>query len=196
MISMPNKYLTPVSPDTVFGEAIDHICKTRNPVMGSATLMQRDFLEKYKDEIIAFWNSQGRDGQKLYDNYHEKFSIGEDEQTKEKSKKKFEKKVKGFISAGMSREDAEYWASLNKEEIAEMKETLQVANHNQSIPQTQPQVNQEEIKKQERIDYLTRKIETDKKILENHPELKGTESYVRTETEIKELETELAKLKT
>jgi hypothetical protein len=122
---MPNKYAFPINPDVPWGEAIEHISKKRK--MGSATLTQLTLLETFKDEIIAFWTSQGRDGQKLYDVYHEKFSIDEDTQKTIKEAKLLAMRKKAYLKLGYSEEDAEFWAKLPKEEVERMMDIHKMA---------------------------------------------------------------------
>jgi hypothetical protein len=87
-----NKYSIPINPDAELGEAINHIIDVSG--YGSATFLMKDFMEKYREQLIDFWNQQGKDGQAVFDKWFKKWSMTKAEQEEAKAKKEKEKSEK------------------------------------------------------------------------------------------------------
>lgn len=99
--------------ETELGEAIDSIIDPSG--YGSATFLVKEFMEKHKDELIAFWNKQGKDGQATFDRLYKKWSMTKAEQEASKAQKELEKHnklIKQYEALGESKENGENFASL------------------------------------------------------------------------------------
>jgi len=99
--------------ETELGEAFDSIIDPTG--YGSATFIVKEFMEKHKDEMIGFWNRQGKDGKTIFDRWYVKWSMTKAEQAEAKVKKELEKHnktVNQYVALGETKESAENLASL------------------------------------------------------------------------------------
>lgn len=104
---MPNPYAISTFLDAELGEAINHIVDATG--FGSATFLIKEFMEKHKDDLIAFWNGQGKDGNTIYDKWLKKWSMTKAEQDAVKTRKereKYEKLITQYLGLGVDEKQA------------------------------------------------------------------------------------------
>jgi hypothetical protein len=66
-------------------------------------------MEKHKDDLIAFWNGQGKDGNTIYDKWLKKWSMTKAEQDAVKTRKereKYEKLITQYLGLGVDEKQA------------------------------------------------------------------------------------------
>lgn len=138
---MPNPYAIAIIPDSELGEAINNIINATG--FGSATYLVKEFLEKHKDELIAFWNQQGKDGEAIYEKWLRKWSLTKAEQEAvkaQKEKTKRDKLIAQYQGLGVSSEQAEELATAfpEKDPIEVVKiRTYNIQNKPSEIKQEQ-----------------------------------------------------------
>ncbi|MGD0202464.1 MAG: hypothetical protein ABSC20_00980 [Candidatus Bathyarchaeia archaeon] len=109
---MANNHSISTFLETELGEGFDSIIDPSG--YGSATFLVKEFMEKHKDEFIAFWNKQGKDGQAIFDRLYKKWSMTKAEQDALKAQKKKDvhnELVKQYVLLGRPSEEAEEMAT-------------------------------------------------------------------------------------
>jgi hypothetical protein len=112
-INSGNKYSIPINPDGELGEAMESVILPSG--YGSATFIMKEFMEKHRDELIGFWNKQGKDGKAVFDKWLSKWSMTRAEQDAvkdAKAKEEHDKLVNQYVKLGETKESAEEFASL------------------------------------------------------------------------------------
>jgi len=109
--SMPNPNAIPLNLDTELGIAIKGIIPK---AYGDSTFIVKEFMEIHKEELVNFWNQQGKDGIIVFDKWYSKWSMTRDEQDnirKQKEQEKHNQLVKQYLALGIPQEESEELAN-------------------------------------------------------------------------------------
>lgn len=105
---MPNPWAIPINLDAELGEAIKNLIARQG--YGESTYFVKEYMEKHREELIKFWNGQGKDGQEIYDKWYSKWSMTkpqQDAKKKQKERANIENKKRSYIALGYSEDRAE-----------------------------------------------------------------------------------------
>ena len=96
-------------------------------------------MDTFKDDLIAYWNSTGKDGQRVYNKYYEKWTVelGLAEENKENQKQReIAAKKELFQLCGCSEESAKTLAEMSKDKTESIDNVMKVlAKKNNLQPQ-------------------------------------------------------------
>jgi hypothetical protein len=109
---MANINAIPINLDGELAESIMNLIDRQG--YGYSTYLVKEFMEKHKDELIGFWNGQGKDGSKIYEKWFKKWSMTKAEQESVKAQKEKEthdKLVKSYLALNYEPEKAEELAN-------------------------------------------------------------------------------------
>jgi len=131
---MANTNAIPINLDGELAESIMNLIDRQG--YGYSTYFVKEFMEKHKDELIAFWNGQGKDGNAIYERWFKKWSMTKSEQESvktQKEKEKHDKLVKVYLALEYDSQKAEELASAFPEQ--EPLEVVKILNyHTQNKP--------------------------------------------------------------
>lgn len=143
-----NKYSIPINPDGELGEAIESIVLPSG--YGSATFIVKEFMEKHKDELIDFWNKQGKDGNATFEKWFAKWSMTKDKQKaldSQKEKDEHDKLVKQYLVLGRTQDEAEEFATACPDK--DPCEVIRIRNYNTQNKPLEAKVEAEKQEKEE-----------------------------------------------
>lgn len=186
---MANNHSISTFLETELGEAFDSIINPSG--YGSATFLVKEFLEKHKDELIAFWNKQGKDGQATFEKLYNKWSLTKAQQDASKTQKKLEKHntlVKQYVALGETKESAENFASLFPE--SNPLDILRGKNYNTQNKPIEAKIENVETQ-QERIERIKALREELRLLNQSLKSLEGTPELPKAVTRIQEIKKEL-----
>jgi hypothetical protein len=107
MSNLTNPNSISLNLDTELGQAIRTLIG-QTPY-GESTIFIKEFMEKHKDELIALWNSQGKNGNETFEKWFSKWSMTRDEQAEAKARKEaeaFENRRKQYLALNCSDDKA------------------------------------------------------------------------------------------
>ena len=109
---MANTNAIPINLDGELAEGIMNIIDQKG--YGHSTFLVKDFMEKYREQLIAFWNGQGKNGLEIWERWFKKWSMTKAEQESIKAQKerdKHDKLVKQYMALAMEQPLAEELAT-------------------------------------------------------------------------------------
>jgi phage-related minor tail protein len=164
---MANPYSISTFLDAELGEAINHIIDSTG--YGSTTFIVKEFMEKHKDELIAFWDSQNKNGLEIWDKWFKKWSLTKAQQDAIKSlkeKEKHDKLVKQYLVLGRSKEESEEFAGAFPDR--DPCEVIKIRNYN-----TQTEIGKEKLEDKREDKQDEKKREKERELMRKYPEFKN-----------------------
>lgn len=130
---LPNPYAIPLNLDAELGQAIKHVIDKTG--YGYSTFIVKEFMEKHKDELLQFWDSQGKKGQAIFDKWFYKWSLSLEEQKEKREheeNEKLQQLATKYESLGCGKKQASRLArDFPTENPLTVMKTLTYANQNE-----------------------------------------------------------------